>query len=73
MQLKSLANKVLIEVSNGVVATAVAPGAAGACNAVPTITLSAVTGAAKSPGDATDISCDLTTGGTCTYTSASGN
>lgn len=72
MQLKSLANKVLIEVSNGVVATAVDPGAAGACSAVPTITAASVTGNAATPGDAV-VTCNLTTGGTCTYTSASGN
>ncbi len=72
MQSKSLANKVLIELNEGTALAAIPAGAAGACNAVPVITAAAVTATAKTPGDAA-ITCDLTTGGTCTYTSASGN
>jgi type IV pilus assembly protein PilA len=72
IQSKSIANKVLIEVANGNLFSTVSAGSAGACAAAPTITAAAVTATAKLPGDAA-VTCDLTTGGTCTYTSASGN
>jgi type IV pilus assembly protein PilA len=72
IQLKSLANLVLVEVSEGTAATAVPPGAAGACAGVPTITAATVTATAANPGDAA-ITCNLATGGTCTGVSATGN
>jgi type IV pilus assembly protein PilA len=72
IQAKSIANKVLVEVANGNLFSTVAAGAAGACAAPPVITATLVTATAKNPGDAA-VSCDLAGGGTCTYTSASGN
>ena len=72
IQLKSVANLVLVEVSEGTAIAAIPPGAAGACAAVPVITAASVTATAANPGDAA-ITCDLTTGGTCTGVSASGN
>jgi hypothetical protein len=65
----------LIELNEGTLITAVLPGAAGACSAAPTMPTTAtgsITATAKSPGDAA-VTCDLSTGGTCSYTSASGN
>jgi len=75
IQAKSVANKVLIELANGLtIATLPAgtAGAAGACAAAPAIAAAAVTATARNPGDAA-ITCDLTTGGTCIAVSASGN
>ena len=73
IQVKSLANKTLIEINDGVVATAVSMGTAGACNAVPVLAGGAsgtITSTAKTPGDG-NITCNLATGGSCTGTSTS--
>ncbi len=73
IQTKSLANKVLIEINDGVAATAVSMGTAGACTAVPVLaggSSGTITATAKSPGDGV-VTCNLATGGTCTGTSAS--
>ena len=73
IQLKSLSNKVLIEISEGTAIGTVPVGVAGACAALPVVTGTntaplAVAATAKSPGDGI-ISCNLATGGTCSGTS----
>lgn len=73
MQVKALANTALVELNNGDPMPAAGP--AGACAAAPTMPgdiTGSITATAKAPGDAA-VTCDLNTGGTCTYTSASGN
>jgi type IV pilus assembly protein PilA len=75
IQVKSLANKILIELSDGATMASMTAGAAGACNAAPVLPAVAtgnITATARNPGDA-NVTCNLSTGGTCTYTSASGN
>ena len=73
LQVKALANKALVELNNG--SAMPGGGSAGACSAAPTMPADitgSITATAKTPGDAA-VTCDLSAGGTCSYTSASGN
>jgi type IV pilus assembly protein PilA len=72
IQTKAFTNNTLVQINDGIAFGAVTAGVAGACTAAPVVTAADVTATAKLPGDAA-VTCDLTTGGTCTYTSASGN
>ena len=77
-QVKAYVNVVLADTSDG--RAPPAPNAAGACAAgtttsgaaMTTATLANITATAKSPGDGA-ITCLTTAGGTCAYTSATGN
>lgn len=74
---KAYTNKVLADVNDGRDPGAPVHGACAAASITNATgwtlaTLADITATAKSPGDAA-ITCAATTGGTCTYTSATGN
>ena len=78
IEAKAYTNVVLAAVSDSVAPPAPQDGACGTPTTVTdasgwtAATLANITATAKSPGDAA-VTCDTVNGGTCTYTSASGN
>ena len=69
IELKSYTNKVLVELADGVAITAVAAHAPGKCATpvMPTSATGVITAASITPGTK-GVSCNLSTGGTCTLT-----
>ena len=68
IQVKAVTNKTIVEFNDGVTVANGAIGAAGACLSAPVLAGGAsgtISATPKSPGSGT-VSCDLSTGGTCT-------